>query len=81
MGRITYFYRNYNSAYIDDVLYNGSIDIAGVQINHSTEDTRYIIIGSVVGTTIETIWSNFLTSGKILIMKRVGDNYYGWRSL
>ena len=50
MGGASYFCRNYKEVYIDDVKYTGSVDIAGIQINHSLIDTRYIIIGSVVGT-------------------------------
>ena len=42
---------------------------------------RNVLIGAMFGTEDPDWWYKYVSSSKILIMKQIGSEYYGWTSI
>lgn len=80
-GRVEFTARRYpaNEAVIDGEKNLYECTIAYMRLYFSND--RSILIGTMFATSDPNWWSKYVATSKILVLKNIGSDYFGWTSI
>lgn len=80
-GRVEFYYRQYAAGeiYINGEKINARCNILYMRMYSS--DTRSVFIGTMMSSDDGTVYSKYVASPKLLVLKQIDSNWYGWSSI